>query len=90
VSQSEPTRVSKLKPEMNCLAGDSSFARTFVPARTIVQGEFHNQGDNVKNEYYYLIVTQTTKYAQQAANLRAADRPLAARRAYRYDPLAAP
>jgi hypothetical protein len=40
-----------------------------------MDGEFHDQGDNVKKEYYYLIITETTKYALRAANRRAADRP---------------
>jgi hypothetical protein len=37
--------------------------------------EFHDQADNVKNEYYKLLITKNIKYIQRAANSQAADRP---------------
>jgi hypothetical protein len=34
------------------------------------KGEFHDQGDNVKKEYYYSIVTKTTKYTLRVGRLK--------------------
>jgi hypothetical protein len=38
-----------------------------------IKGEFYDQGDNVKKEYYKLIVTKNINYALQATRHRAAD-----------------
>jgi hypothetical protein len=43
--------------------------------QTLGEGEFHDQGDNLKKEYYLLIVTETTNYVLRATNHRAANRP---------------
>jgi hypothetical protein len=48
---------------------------TALVRATTPGGEFHDQRDNVKKEYYKLIVTETTKYALRAGNSRVADRP---------------
>jgi hypothetical protein len=43
-----------------------SFPTNFGPLCS--GGEFHDQGENVKKENYYLIVFQATKYVFRAAN----------------------
>jgi hypothetical protein len=47
----------------------------------LAKGKFHDQGDNVIEYYYSLIVIETTKYSLRVANPRPAYRP-----AYCYDP----
>jgi hypothetical protein len=40
------------------------------------EGELHDQGDNVRKYHYYLIVTETTKYAPRAADPRGPGQPI--------------